>query len=192
LAEKKLSLQNPQRLIQEIILPHKTATEVSRIIGNQTGELQISFGGNQIVFIFQNTSVVSRVVDGQYPPYQQIIPQTFNTTVVTKKTPFISALKAGGIFSQNGNSVKLDYLADNQKLVLSSESGDLGKNVVELPSAVEGQSGQLILNYHYILDCLNSIDAEEVVLKIIDDNSPTLLNPKTEEGMLYLIMPIKN
>jgi DNA polymerase III sliding clamp (beta) subunit (PCNA family) len=64
--------------------------------------------------------------------------------------------------------------------------------VVELPSAVEGQSGQLILNYHYILDCLNSIDAEEVVLKIIDDNSPTLLNPKTEEGMLYLIMPIKN
>jgi DNA polymerase-3 subunit beta len=136
--------------------------------------------------------VVSRVVDGQYPPYQQIIPQTFNTTVVTKKAPFISALKAGGIFSQNGNSVKLDYLADNQKLVLSSESGDLGKNVVELPSAVEGQSGQLILNYHYILDCLNSIDAEEVVLKIIDDNSPTLLNPKTEEGMLYLIMPIKN
>jgi DNA polymerase-3 subunit beta len=192
LAEKKVAVQNPQRIIQEVIIPHKTAVETSRIIGSMTGDLQICLGGNQIVFNFQNTTVVSRLVDGQYPPYQQIIPQTFNTVITTKKNPFTSALKAGGIFSQNGNSVKLEYLHEGQKLVLSSESGELGKNIVGLPSLVEGQSGALILNYHYILDCLNSIESDEVIIRVVDDNSPTLINPKTQEGLVYLIMPIKN
>jgi DNA polymerase-3 subunit beta len=64
--------------------------------------------------------------------------------------------------------------------------------VVDLPSVVEGRSGSVILNNHYVLDCLLSIDSDEVVLKIIDDSSPSLILPEGDDSYVYLVMPIKN
>jgi len=191
LAEKTITLDKAGSGSQAIIVPQKTLVELQRIIGSQSGNVEFTVNETQAVFEFNETKVISRLIDGQYPDYTQIIPTSFNTTVVTKKQELVSALKAGAIFSQNNNSVKFSFDPTTQKLVLSTESQDLGKSVVEIPSQVEGQAGGLVLNHHYLLDCLSNIGTENVVIKIVDDNSPSLMLPENQNDYLYLVMPIK-
>jgi len=191
LAEKTLILPQSQNQTQ-VIIPHKTIMEYSRVISGQKGNVELSLTETQVSFKFNNTEIISRLVDGQYPDYKQIIPTDFNTEIVTEKQPLVSALKASGIFSQTTHSVKLDYLEDRQVLVLNTESQELGKSQVELVSQVKGKSGTVVLNYHYMLDCLSVLDGEKVVMKIVDDSTASLLVPQGQNDYFYLVMPIKS
>lgn len=192
LAEKRLTLPKDAGFEQQVIIPQKTVLELSRIIGAQTEEVEITLSDNQISFALNSTLIMSRLIDGQYPPYKEIIPQKFNTVIHTSKQSFMNALKAGGIFSQGTNCVKFDYAQDKQLLTVTSESQDLGKSVVDLPSEIEGGNGELILNHRYVLDCLGNIEAQNVVVKIINDSSPSIIVPEGKNDYMYLVMPIKS
>lgn len=192
LAEKKIVSKDVVNFNQNIIIPHKTIIEISRIIGGQDGVVAVGLSENQVSFSFNNTQIISRLIDGEYPPYEQIIPTKFSTNIVVERHSLVSALRAGGVFSQNNNSVKLEYKNENQKIIMTTESGELGKSVVELDSAIEGESGVVVVNFHYLLDCLTNLDAANVVFKIINDSSPSLLTPQGDENYIYLVMPIKN
>jgi DNA polymerase-3 subunit beta len=192
LAEKTISLTNKISNQQDAIVPQKTLVELSRIIGNQKGKVGIVLNDTQISLSFSDSQIISRLVDGQYPDYKQIIPGVFSTTIVTARGPLVNALRAGGVFGQINNSVKLEYKEKEQKLVLTSESQELGKNVVDLDSKVEGESGSVILNYHYILDSLQSMETENIIMKIVNDSSPSLVLPEGQEDYIYLVMPIKS
>lgn len=192
LAEKKLKLAEALNLPHNLILPQKTIIELSRNIGTQEGQVQVSVNETQISFTFNNTQIVSRLIDGEYPPYEQIIPGEFITTAYTNRQALINGLRAGGVFSQSNASVRVEYQADSQNLVLHTESGELGKSVVELPSRIEGQSGSLVVNFHYLLECLTNLSTENVVVKITGDSSPSLLTPEGDDTYLYLVMPIKS
>ena len=192
LAEKKLKLQEPLNLPHSLILPQRTIVELSRHVGGQDGQVQVAVNETQISFTLNNTQIVSRLIDGEYPPYEQIIPSEFTAMVVTNRQALINGLRAGGVFSQNNASVKVEYRSDSQTLVLNTESGELGKSAVELPSKVEGQSGGLLLNFHYLLECLVNLSTENVVLRITNDSTASLLMPESDESYLYLVMPIKN
>jgi len=192
LAEKQVMLPKKCLVSQQVIVPQKTVLEISRIIGSQKGNVEIVFSDTQVSFRFNDTNVISRVVDGQYPEYKQIIPTSFITEVVTKKQPLINALKTAGIFTQNTNSVKLEYSQEEQVLILNTESQDVGKSEVRLSSEVKGKTGSLILNHRYVLDCLNVIETEQVLIKIIDDSSPSVITPEGKKDYFYLVMPIKS
>ncbi len=192
LAEKRMVIQKESGFSQQIIIPHKTILELSRVIGNQENEVEVTVNQNQISFLLEQTQIISRLIDGRYPDYKQIIPQNTITTIHTQKQAFINALKAGSIFSQSNNSVRFDFSKEQQILTVTSESQELGKSVVNLPSEVEGESGELILNHKYILECLNTIESINIVMKIINDNSPSLILPEGKTDYIYLIMPIKS
>jgi DNA polymerase-3 subunit beta len=190
LAEKKQPYNNSSNV--EVIIPQKTINEISRIISNQDGDMVVGLSGNQIAFQIGSTQIISRLLDGQYPDYRQIIPTSFLTTLSLDRQQFVSALRAGGIFSQSSNSVKVEYFSSKQKIVLTAESGDLGKSVIELEAEVSGNDGMLLVNYHYLLDCLVNLETERVVLKIMDENSPSLITPEGDNTYIYLVMPIKS
>jgi len=192
LAEKKITLPKSAGFSQQVVIPQKTILELSRVIGNQTEDIEITLNPNQISFTLGQTQIISRLIDGQYPDYKQIIPQNSSTVIHTQKQAFINALKAGGIFSQGSNSVKFDFAQGKQVLTVTSESQDLGKSVVELPSEIEGGDGELILNHRYILDCLSCMETPNVIVKIINDSSPSLILPEGKNDYVYLIMPIKS
>ena len=191
LAEKKL-LTNDDSGSQEVIIPQKTVNELSRIIGNQKGNVELVFSETQLAVNFNDTQLISRLVDGQYPAYREIIPTEFITTITTQKQPLINALKAAAVFSQGSNSIKVDFNQKNQQMVITSESADLGKSSVELPGKIFGSDVSLILNFHYLLEGLGSIEGENVLIKVIDDNSPSLIVPEGKTDFIYLVMPIKS
>ncbi len=191
LAEKKIALKETGAELQ-IIIPQKTVVELSRVIGNQSGNVEVVLNETQTGFNFNDTQIISRLIDGQYPDYREIIPQEFKTEAVIEKKGLVSALKAAAVMSQNSNSVKVDFSKANQQVKLTGESSELGKSEIELPAKIEGNDVTLVLNYHYLLDCLSSIDSESVVVKMIDDNSPSLIVPEEKKDYIYLIMPIKS
>jgi len=192
LAERKTVLTKPVQNPQELILPQKTAQEISRIIGNQKGEITLVFSETQIGVNFNDTEIISRLVDGQYPDYKQIIPEKFTTTLTTEKSSLINALRAASVFSQGGNTVKLDILSGKQQLVVAAESSELGRSVVELDAKIEGGDNSVLLNHHYLLDSLAVMDSKMIVIKTISDSSPALIVPEGQDDYLYLVMPIKS
>lgn len=191
LAEKKITLPKPAGFSKQCIVPQKTMVEISRLIGIQENDIELVVSDSQLVCRTENAQVISRLIDGQYPPYRDIIPQEFLTTIHTSKQGLVNALKAVGIFSQNSNSIKLEYDKEKQVLTITSQSQDIGSSIVDLPSEVEGGSGELLLNHKYILDALANMESQNVIIKIINDTSPTVIIPEGKTDYLCLVMPIK-
>ncbi len=123
--------------------------------------------------------------------YKSIIPESFNTTITINKEKIQSALKAGALFSQGSNSVKLDYSHETQKITIQAESQELGSGVVGIPCKIEGVSGGLLLNFRYVLEFLAQAQGENVVIKIVNDSSPAVFSVEGYDNYLYLVMPIK-
>lgn len=191
LAEKSLILKNNPDSF-EAIIPQKTILEISRIVGNSEGVVGLVFSDTQVSFSFNGTQIISRLVDGQYPDYKQIIPSEFNIVVVVGREALIGALKTVSVFSQASKSVKLSISPKNQTLLLLAESSELGRGEADIRADIKGGDVTLILNHFYLIDCLTSIETENVVIKIVDDNSPSLIVPEGKEDYMYLVMPIKS
>jgi len=190
LAEKTLAgLAGPQK---NIIIPHKTALELSRILMGQADDVDMLLTENQIGVSAGDTQLVSRLIDGQYPDYQQIIPENFNATVSVAKNELSNALKTSGIFSRNTGSVAMKYDQAGQKLVVSAVSQDLGESTVELPAEVTGSDGSIILNYRYVLEAITAMAGDSIVLKVVNESAPVIFVPQGDTSYVYLVMPIKS
>ncbi|MFH1745005.1 MAG: DNA polymerase III subunit beta [bacterium] len=204
LAEKEIKIKNKSAQLldgqgKKIVVPAKTVQEFLRIIAlvddgemGATKEVDISFSDNQIMFKMGNIELISRLIEGQYPDYKQIIPTTFKTRATIDKKEFIRAVKASAIFSKAGiNDVNLDFPLGKNKIVITSTSGQTGENTTEIESSVNGVDNGIVVNYKYLLDGLGNIDGDNVVIDVIDNNTPCVLRPEKEDGYLYIVMPIK-
>lgn len=189
LAEKSISYSGSVDF--KIILPHRSAQEISRLLTGLSEEIELSITTTQLAFNLNNTYIVSRLIDGNYPDYQQIIPDVTNTTVILDKQDLLSALKTSSVFSKGSGSITVEYNNEKNTLKLSSVSHDLGESHIELVCKISGESGNLIINYRYLVDYLNNLDSDTLVMKIVDDNGPITFVPENQNKYLYLVMPIK-
>ncbi len=203
LAEKTvLGVDIPEEKVsspQSVIVPVKTLQEVQRILSilkETNGEggpdnLSIYISENQILFSCQDVEIISRIIEGQYPDYKQIIPASSKTQVAINKNDLIKAIKAASLFAKSGiNDVSFDFSPKGEFTVFAASS-KLGENTSRLEAKISGEKNNIVLNYRYLLDGLQNIDSEEVILEINDSNSPCLLRPAEGNNYFYLIMPIK-
>ena len=197
LAEKTIKLDNTSITKEEkqensaIIIPKSTIYEVIRILPEK-GDVFISIADNQILFNFGNVNLISRLVEGAYPDYKQIIPAKFKTKTIIKTDEFINAVKIASIFTDtNINNICLNIKPDHI-LEVSAEAGSFGSNLSRVDAEIKGEKEKIIFNWKYILDGLGNISAEKVILETNGANSPALLKPVGSEDYIYLIMPIKS
>lgn len=180
-----------------ISVPAKTIVD---LINNLPSDnITLSVDNNQLLI---ETSNYKTKVKGLAPDEFPLIPQIeeqnpvlinsreFNTEIDLAADELTSAMRTAGIFTQTGNNVSLEFEAPD-KLTISSSSGDLGESKLEIPCSVTGQTGKIIFNHRYILDCLSTIGVKKVTFQIINENSPALLMSKDLPGYIYLVMPIK-
>ena len=199
LAEKEITLKKSISFASQTIVPARTAQEVVRILSlgasesdlsEEDGEVKIYFAENQILFEYGDVEMVSRIVEGQYPDYQQIIPREAKTKLKISREEFVKVAKAASLFTKTGiNDVTLE--AQGKELVVSSASSQTGENMIKLEAEVEGGGNRVVVNYRYLLDGLQSIASQDVYLEITDNNTPCSLAPLPSEKHLYIIMPIK-
>ncbi len=191
LAERVLFLDEPVKQPMKVIVPNRAVSELGRILSSEPGLVEIQISENQILFRTGNAELISRLIEGQYVPYQDIVPTTFSTNAIVKTEEFISAIKLSGLFVTDGNNIDLEVNKEQQKIIIRSASQRFGTNVTHLVAVIEGENNRIVFNYRYILDCLNHINCEKTLLKAINSSSPAMLVPEKKEGYIYLVMPIK-
>ena len=190
LAERTAVLKEPARGTKEVIIPSRTISEVYKILSVGKGEVEIYFSESQVLFKFEETELISRLIDGQYPDYRQIIPKEFKTEVEVEKEEFIHALKAASLFVPDSNNVTVQ-VKPNQGITVTASSMAAGENTTQVKAKVTGNENAAVFNYRYLLDCLNNLGEASVKFKMINDASPAAIVPIGRDNYTYIVMPIK-
>ncbi len=195
LAEKTLFNTNFKTTIERglrAIVPLRTIQEVLRIFSDDQ-KLKIAFDTNQVLFESENISLISRLIDGQYPDYQAIIPKNSETEIIAERTNLITALKLVSNFSGRTSDVKFKATADAKALEVYSNNQYLGENNYLIPIKKKGEGFEAVsFNWRYLLDALRPIEAKQIMIGINGDTKPAVIKPLDDETLLYIVMPAKS
>ena len=197
LAEKKLSLSNNPYTGKSVIIPIRTVQELIKMLSSAMKGLDvpetviISISENQILFSLDGIELLSRIIEGTYPDYTQIIPANFVTKVTISKYDLLQAVKSVSLFSEAGIS-DVTLSGKKKSLVIESGGSQSGEGTAEIDASITGDSINLTLNSRYLNDALITMQTEEVLLSVNSADSPCMLTPIDESTKyLYIIMPIR-
>ncbi len=189
LAEKKLKIKKSKDFGQ-ILIPFKNIPEIIRTFESVNEEIEINMDKNQISLKYNGIYLVSRVVDGVFPDYKQIIPKTNSTEVVVLKQDLLNALKLSNIFSDKFNQVNFKINPITKKCEIKTKNNDIGENDISLDAVVTGEPIEINFNHKYIIDCFQSIDSDSVTLYFNGLNRPMVILPVSDNSFRYLVMPM--
>ncbi|MBA3733096.1 DNA polymerase III subunit beta [Patescibacteria group bacterium] len=189
LAEKKVAVKKHKEFNQ-ILLPFKNVGEIIRTLEDYKDDVEVKLNQNQISFSYPDLYITSRVIDGVFPDYKQIIPKDEKTEVVVLKQDFVSALKISNIFSDKFSQVTFYINPKEKTFRITTKNMDIGENVNNLDAVLKGDELTISFNYKYIIDCFQSIDADSISLTFSDTNKPMIVRGVSDKSFLYLVMPM--
>ena len=192
LAVRKLPAHGAGDLEASLIVPARALAELARVLKGEPGrvELTISKARNQIFFKAGNSELTSRLIDGKYPNYAQVIPSKSSTKVKVPTAELTQTVRAVSLFARDSANV-IRVKAQAGAVVLSATTNEVGDSRAEMPADVEGSEIQIAFNARYVLDALAVIGEDEVELLFDGPLSPGLLRPPGKEHYLYVIMPVR-
>jgi DNA polymerase III subunit beta len=179
-----------------VTIPAKALRELERMLGRSETDLSLQFDQTQAVFEFateQGTArLSSRLLEGQYPAYSQLIPRKFERQVTVERQPLMAALERIGVLAaQKNNVVKIALNAKKQLMELSADAPQFGSGEESLPAQISGDDLEIAFNVRYMIDGLKAMSGAEVQLQLNTATSPVVLSPLTGTKLTYLIMPIQ-
>ncbi len=173
------------------IIPLKTSHEVTRIF-NTASSLKIYKDTNQILFKTENTELISRLIDGVYPDYEQIIPKDSETEVSIERDALVQAVKLVSSFSGKINDIHLKLKGD-KTLEVYAVNQFLGENNYLIPIKIQGKTfTDIVFNWRYLLDGLKALNGKDIILNLNGEVRPAMLRSANDDSLLYIAMPIKN
>ena len=147
---------------------------------------------SQILFNFNNADMISRLLEGKYPDYKQIIPNKFETEAVVSVSEIANAIRVAGLFaSASSNNIKLRVYPNSNILEVISEASEIGSNNTRVAAEIKGKDLEVTYNHRYLSDGFGGIEGEKAILKINSEKLPTVLTSDTDKNLLYVIMPIR-
>ncbi|HWQ59545.1 MAG TPA: DNA polymerase III subunit beta [Candidatus Fimivivens sp.] len=185
--------QNPS-----LILPNITMQELSRIISPDTKEILFTFEENQVFFDIDGVSVVSRIINGKYPDYKQILPKEFSYSICLSREEFLRAVRMAGVFvSQMSGEMLLSVFPDKGEVRIAARSSEVGENETVIHGEMIGTEPMRILfNPRYVIDGLNALSTDSILFLLNSPSTPAGLrmisdDGKTDMDYLYIAMPIR-
>lgn len=188
LAEKKIKVKNvPQ--FGGVILPLKNAQEILRILSDHDTDVSIILSKNQLSLTFGNIYITSRLIDGTFPDYKQILPKEVKTEAVLLKQDVIQALKMSTIFTDKFNQVIVTISPESKKMEFHSKNADVGESYTRVDAALKGEDFDASFNQKFLLDTLQNIHQDSVVIETLAFNKPMIIKGVGDRTFMYLIMP---
>ncbi|OGG87577.1 DNA polymerase III subunit beta [Candidatus Kuenenbacteria bacterium RIFCSPHIGHO2_02_FULL_39_13] len=194
LAEKVISLGKENEKVGQIkkIVPLMVLQEILRVLNDDQAKVEIGFNENQIIFKFDETIVISRLIEGNYPDYKEIIPGEHRTRAMVDRNNLIKIIRTASLFSKKGiNDILLDFNSQERKLEVSAANIQLGENKATIGIESEGENNSVVFNYKYLLDGLQNMPSKKIIFEISSSDSPVILKAEGVKDYLYLIMPIR-
>lgn len=181
-----------------VIVPARTLTELAKILpdGDEPVELSVTPNRNQVVFRAKDLHVVSRLIEGNFPNYKQIIPTKFATKVVVSTGDLLKATKIASFFSRdNSNVITLEVQPGDEagvgNVVVSGAAAELGEDRGEIDAVVNGSSARVSFNSRYVADVLNAMQSQQVGLEISGPSSAAVFKPINSVEYTHVVMPMQ-
>jgi DNA polymerase-3 subunit beta len=172
------------------IIPSRSLREIGRIISAiSPEEVSINLTDSQIIFRLGQAEVVSRLIEGEYPHYQQLLPESYEKKIRMDKEQLIGAVRRASLLAQDNAPIKLTF--GNNLLVVSASTQDVGEATERMHVEYPGDEIKMAFNPGYFLDGVASVEEEELLLEIADPLKPALIRPAKAEDYLYLVMPVR-
>lgn len=175
------------------IIPSTSLQEVLRCLSDDNEKIQILFDDTQVSFKTPNLEIISRLIDGKFPDYRQLIPSKSETVVELKKSDFSRITKIASLFArESGGGITLNASSENSLLSIHSIASELGENTSEATAEVTAD-GEVTINSRYLSEVLSVITGETLTFSFNGKLAPCLLQEKTKKpDFLYIIMPMKS
>ncbi len=174
----------------EANVPARAMRELARIVG-QSGveEVRIAMPGNQVVFGAGTVTLSSRLIDGQFPNYRQLLPDAFDHDVRLPRSELLDVTRRIRYLAQRNAPLKMAFAEG--ELTVAAETPEIGDAAESMPCGFEGEAMEIAFNPQFFIEGIESVETEEVVLRLTSPLRPGLLQPAGSDDFSYLVMPIR-
>lgn len=189
LAEKKIKTKQIHEF-NSILIPLKNISEIIKLFSDIDEDLNICLNKNLISLSSNGIYLTSRIIDGNFPDYKQIIPKNPTSEVVVLKQDLLNSLKIANIFSDKFNQVNFKIKTKEKLFEINSQNSDVGENKTKISAAISGEDIEVSFNYKYFLDCFQSVNQDSLTLYFNQANKPLIIKGVGDNTFIYLIMPM--
>lgn len=180
----------------EFLIPARVLNEISRLLGTQQTavEFMVTPSSNQALFRVEDVEIVSSLIAGNFPNYNQLIPQSYTTRVVLESDDFLRATRTAAIFARDGSGIiRLQMWSSEDdapgRLTVSSRAEEVGDNEGQLGATIEGEDAKIAFNSKYLTDVLDVLNGE-VAMEVSSPSSPGVLKPVQGDDYVHVVMPM--
>ncbi len=198
LGEKSLLLNKVIENDFSFILPQKAVKEIIGIFGEKDGDINIVLGASQVLFeltmkeiIHPQIKFTSRIIEGEYPNYEEIIPAKNSIQAILNRNDLLNQIKAAGLFSGKVSEVVLRIDPDKKEVAVLSQSPESGEYSSTLTGKITGKKESVSFNHRFLTDGLGNIKSSEIVFETNSGSEPGVFKPVGESDFLYIVMPIR-
>ncbi len=189
LAEKKVIKLDHE---MNLLIPASSMHDLLRILPDNDTEVLITYDENQIKFKINEIELLTRLLNGTYPDYKQLIPKQFSTSAVLKKSDLLNVVKVSSLFArENAGSIKIEVNKEDSTLSVKSIASQIGENTASAEARINN-SGEITINARYLLEALNAIPGETVEFSFNGKLEPTIIKDPKKTDYNHIIMPLKS
>ncbi len=171
------------------VIPGKTLSELGKILDEKDELIHIFLSKNQILFQIGDTTIISRLLEGEFVNYKQLIPNEHNIKIKIEKTKFLEACDRAALFAKDsGKTIRFEIFEDVLNIRSNSEKGNVHE---ELKIEKTGGDIEIAFNPRYIIEALKVVNSEEVEMEFTTNVSPGIIRPSKDSGFLYLVLPVR-
>ena len=177
----------------DMVVPARAFMELVKISGEEKDAAAVSMTQNedgQLVFVIGDTEIHTRAIAGEYPNIEKIIPKTHNTRVLVDTVGLTRAVKSAAVFARDNANI-LRFHIDNQSLVVSANTPQVGENHVEVDAKVDGDEGDIAFNSRFLLEFLGGYSGDEVLFEMTGSLNPGVFKKPKDQSYLHIIMPVR-
>jgi len=176
-----------------VVVPSRVLDTIAKS-ESHNGEIELNIEENQISFYINDekgmqTTIISRLLSGKFPDYENLIPENFNHSIIIKREVMLDVIKRISSISQDNIPVKLDI--GNGRIIVSMNIREVGSSSEDFEVSYGEENIQIAFNPDFLIDGLNTIDDEKIIFNIVEPLKPIMIKPEKFEGLLYLLMPIR-
>jgi DNA polymerase-3 subunit beta len=177
-----------------VVIPARALNELARVLADvdEPVEVVLAGGRNQVLFHLEGVDLVSRLIDGQFPNYQQVLPQTHSTRAVFDREELLRAVRPAALIAhESANIVKLQVGGDGDAGITVSANAEVGDHVGAVEATVEGDGTTIAFNARYLADVLTNVDVDQFALELNGPLSPGVFKPVGDDRYVHVVMPVR-
>ncbi len=197
LAVHETALNSAVKEKTTVIIPTRTLSELNRLLGEQEEPVEITINQqkSQALFRLKNAELVSQLIQGSFPDYSQVIPQSYTTRAVVDVSEFLRVIKMSSIFARDSSGIVRLVVAPGTELIpgkvtVSAQAEEVGGNTSEIDALVDGEEAKIAFNARYLSDVLSIIHQAQVAIETTTSSSPGIIRPVGVDNYIHVIMPM--